>query len=107
MLDIELILHSAGITSNYIGYWLLDSAVEMVMADPSLADNLVEGVYRTVGEKYEISFVSVERNMHTAIKRAWEVAPQRVNKALGRSRVWRPTASEFILLVAEKLKTDR
>ncbi|MBR4035488.1 MAG: hypothetical protein IKJ05_02000 [Oscillospiraceae bacterium] len=103
MLDIELILHAAGITSNYKGYWLLDSAVEMVMADTALLSNLVDGVYKVVGEKFGISQVSVERNIHTAITRAWEVAPQRVNKALNRSRLWRPTASEFITLVLKQL----
>ena len=103
MLDIELILHAAGITSNYKGYWLLDAAVEMVLADKSIIDNLVDGVYKPVGDKFGISVVSVERNIHTAITRAWEVAPSRVNKALGRDRVWRPAASEFITLMAKQL----
>ncbi len=106
MLDIELILHAAGITSNYKGYWLLDSAVEMVLADSSLLTNLVDGVYKPVGKKFGISQVSVERNIHTAIGRAWEVAPQRVNNALHRTRVWRPTASEFITLVAQQLENN-
>ena len=103
MLDIELILHSAGITSNYIGYWLLDSAVEMVLADPDIMDNMVDSLYSALGKKFGISPVSVERNIHTAITRAWQVAPQRVNKALGRSAVWRPTVSEFISLVAKQI----
>lgn len=103
MLDIELILHAAGITSNYKGYWLLDSAVEMVMADPDIMNNMVDSLYTALGKKFGISPVSVERNIHTAITRAWQVAPQRVNKALGRSAVWRLTASEFISLVAKQI----
>ena len=103
MLEIELVLHAAGITSNYKGYWLLDSAVEMVMADPDIMNNMVDSLYTALGKKFGISPVSVERNIHTAITRAWQVAPQRVNKALGRSAVWRPTASEFISLVAKQI----
>ena len=103
MLEIELVLHAAGITSNYKGYWLLDSAVEMVLADPGVIDNMVDSLYTALGKKFGISPVSVERNIHTAITRAWQVAPQRVNKALGRSAVWRPTVSEFISLVAKQI----
>ncbi len=103
MLEIELILHAAGITSNYKGYWLLNSAVKMVVADPDIMNNMVDGLYTAVGEKSGISPVSVERNIHTAITRAWQVAPRRVNKALGRSAVWRPTASEFIDLVVKQI----
>lgn len=106
MLEIELILHAAGITSNYKGYWLLDSGVEMVLAAPDIMNNMVDSLYTAVGEKFGISAVSVERNIHTAITRAWQVAPQRVNKALGRSAVWRPTASEFILLVAKQINNN-
>ena len=103
MLEIELVLHAAGITSNYKGYWLLDSAVEMVLADPGVIDNMVDSLYTDLGKKFGISPVSVERNIHTAITRAWQVAPQRVNKALGRSAVWRPTVSEFISLLAKQI----
>ena len=103
MLEIELVLHAAGITSNYKGYCLLDSAVEMVLADPGVIDNMVDSLYTALGRKFGISPVSVERNIYTAITRAWQVAPQRVNKALGRSAVWRPTVSEFISLVAKQI----
>ena len=106
MLETELILHKAGITSNYKGYWLLDSAVDILLADPLATDSIVDTVYKSLAEKFEISVVSVERNIHTAISRRWEVAPERLNSALGRKRRWRPTASEFILLVFEKAKNS-
>ena len=106
MLQTEWILHKSGITSNYKGYWLLDSAVDIILKNPSAANSIVDIVYKSLAEKFEISVVSVERNIHTSIARAWEVAPQRVNAALGRRRVWQPTASEFILLLVDKVKDE-
>ena len=75
----------------------------MVLADPDIMDNMVDSLYSALGKKFGISPVSVERNIHTAITRAWQVAPHRVNRALGRSAVWRPTVSEFISLVAKQI----
>ena len=104
MLETEIVLHRAGITSNYKGYWLLNSAIDILLENPEAKDNIVDVVYKTLAKEFEISAVSVERNIHTAIKRRWEVAPERLNFALDRKRIWRPTASEFIFLVLEKLK---
>ena len=106
MLETEWTLHKAGITSNYKGYWLMDSAIDILLADPTAVDNIVDVVYKSLAEKFEISPVSVERNIHTAISRRWEVAPERLNTALGRQRRWQPTSSEFILLVLEKVKNS-
>ena len=103
MLETEWILHKAGITSNYKGYWLLDSAVDIILADKTAKDNVVDVIYKSLAEKFEISSVSVERNIHTAISRRWEVAPERLNSALERNRLWQPTASEFIILLYEKV----
>ena len=36
MLETELILHNAGITSNYKGYWLLNSAVDILLENPEV-----------------------------------------------------------------------
>ena len=104
MLETEWILHTAGITSNYKGYWLLDSAVDIILADPEATNHIKDTVYKSLAEKFEISIVSVERNIHTAINRAWEVAPQRLNAAIDRRDVWQPTASEFIHLLTAKVK---
>ena len=106
MLETEWIIHKAGITSNYNGYWLLDSAIDIMLADPDAVNHIVDKVYKALAEKFEISEVSVERNIHTAIQRAWEVAPQRLNKALDRNFVWRPTVSEFMLLLLDKVKSE-
>ncbi len=106
MLETELILHKAGITSNYKGYWLLNSAVDLILSDPLAKDNIVDIIYGTLAQRFEISPVSVERNISTAIGRAWEMAPQRVNTALGRQAVWQPTVSEVILLLTERVKKE-
>ena len=106
MLETEIVLHRAGITSNYKGYWLLNSAIDILLENPEAKDNIVDVVYKTLAKEFEISAVSVERNIHTAIKRRWEVAPERLNSALDRKRIWQPTASEFIFFVLEKLKND-
>ena len=106
MLETELILHKAGITSNYKGYWLLNSAVDVLLYDESAKDNIVDIVYKTLAEAFEISTVSVERNIHTAISRRWEVAPERLNSAFDRKRLWQPTASEFMLLLLDNVKNS-
>ncbi len=106
MLETELILHNAGITSNYKGYWLLNSAVDILLANQQAENNMVDAVYKTLAQQYEISPVSVERNISTVISRVWETAPQKLNNALGRRAVWQPTVSEIILLLTDKVKTQ-
>ena len=106
MLETELILHNAGITSNYKGYWLLNSAVDILLENPRAENSIVDTVYKTLSQQFEISPVSVERNISTVISRVWETAPQKLNNALDSHAVWQPTVSEIILLLTDKVKVQ-
>ena len=106
MATTQEILNNLNITSNYKGYNLITEAVDIVLEDETTLDNVVEKVYNKVAEINNISKVSVERNIRTAIAHSWNVAPHRCNKVLDYKCEKPPHASLFIKLIVEKLKKD-
>ncbi len=106
MITIEQILNSLNITSNYKGYKIIITAVEIALEDELALDNVIERIYHRVAEINGISFVSVERNIRTAISHSWAVVPFKFDKVLNYKCDKSPNASLFIRLMAEKIKSE-
>ena len=106
MATTQEILNNLNITSNYKGYGMIETAVDIVLEDETALDSVVEKVYNKVAEINNISKVSVERNIRTAITHSWNVAPHRCSKVLDYKCEKPPHASLFIKLIVEKLKKE-
>lgn len=104
MLETELLLHGLGITTNYKGYEILVTAVDIVLRDENALSDVMETIYKGVAEKLGLSAASVERNIRTAISHAWDIAPNRFGKVIGWPHPYPPTSSELISLLTEKVK---
>ena len=104
---ISNIFISIGIPPNIKGYNYLREGIKMAVADPHVINNVTKGLYPVIGEKYGTSASKVERAIRHAIEVAWNRGRIDAVNAIFGARVYigteKPTNSEFIALVADKL----
>jgi two-component system response regulator (stage 0 sporulation protein A) len=104
---ISNIFISIGIPPHIKGYAYLREGIKMTVEDPSIINNVTKVLYPKIGEKYDTSASKVERAIRHAIEVAWNRGrTDAINYIFG-ARVYigteKPTNSEFIALVADKL----
>ncbi|MGN0804179.1 MAG: sporulation transcription factor Spo0A [Candidatus Coproplasma sp.] len=104
---ISNIFISIGIPPHIMGYQYLREGIKMTIEDPSIINNVTKRLYPEIGQKYKTSASKVERAIRHAIEVAWNRGRiEAINSVFG-VRVYigaeRPTNSEFIALVADKL----
>lgn len=96
-----------GISPNIKGFGYLRSAIKYTMADPQVISSITKELYPLVAEEYVTTPSKVERAIRHALEVAWNKGKaQRFNELLGVQAFndnERPTNSEFIALVADRL----
>lgn len=102
---IHNILRYVGIGPQYRGYRYLAQAVELVMEYGRNDIQITKTVYPEIAERNNTVWRSVERDIRTAIQRAWETDEQEVmRKMFGHHLKQRPTNMQFICRLAEELR---
>lgn len=104
---ISNIFISIGIPPHIKGYGYLREGICMAVEDPGIINNVTKVLYPKVAEKFQTSPSKVERAIRHAIEVAWNRGrTEAINSVFG-ARVYlgseKPTNSEFIALVADKL----
>ena len=98
---------SIGIPPHIKGYGYLREGIKMAIEDPKVLGSVTKKLYPVIGEKYETSASKVERAIRHAIEVAWNRGRVDAINAIFGARVYlgseKPTNSEFIALVADKL----
>ena len=104
---ISNIFISIGIPPHIKGYNYLREGIKMAVENPQVINNVTKVLYPKIGEKYSTSASKVERAIRHAIEVAWNRGRIEVINAIFGARVYigteKPTNSEFIALVADKL----
>lgn len=104
---ISNIFISIGIPPHIMGYQYLREGIKMTIADPTIINNVTKKLYPEIGEKYNTTSSKVERAIRHAIEVAWNRGRVDAINSIFGVRVYigndRPTNSEFIALVADKL----
>ena len=104
---ISNIFISIGIPPHIKGYKYLREGIKMAVEDPTIINNVTKGLYPIIGERFETSASKVERAIRHAIEVAWNRGRVEAINAIFGARVYigseKPTNSEFIALVADKL----
>ena len=106
--EITSIIHEIGVPAHIKGYMYLREAITMVVNDMELLSAITKELYPSIAKKYNTTASRVER----AIRHAREVAWGRwqidaINKIFGHTihnDKGKPTNSEFIAMVADKLR---
>ena len=98
---------SIGIPPHIKGYSYLREGIKLAVEDPHIINNVTKGLYPIIGQKFETSASKVERAIRHAIEVAWNRGRIEAVNAIFGARVYigteKPTNSEFIALVADKL----
>ena len=101
------IIHDVGIPANLKGYMFIREAIIMVIDNVDLLSAVTKELYPLVGKKYNTTASRVERAMRHAIDVTWAKVPEEtINNVFGykiTSKKGKPTNSEFIAMVADKL----
>lgn len=108
--SITKMLHELGIPSHIKGYQFLRDAVNMLFEDPNMIGGITKELYPELANKYNTTVSRVERSIRHAVEVSWNRGDiDLMEKIFGHSvdidRA-KPTNSEFIVTIADKLRLD-
>lgn len=107
LIDIFLTL---GIPAHLNGYKYLKESIKIVMKDPQCINAVTKKLYPTVARKFNTTSCRVERAIRNALDVSYSKGKiMHLNKIFGLEIVEvgeRPTNSEFVALIADKLSLD-
>ncbi len=104
---ISEIFISIGIPPHIKGYGYLREGIKMTIEKPYMINSVTKELYPSIAKKFATSPSKVERAIRHAIEVAWNRGRIDAISAIFGSRIYlgteKPTNSEFIALVADKL----
>lgn len=107
-LIISDIMRQIGVPAHIKGYQYLRSAIKLSVEDPEMMGSVTKLLYPTVAKEYQTTASRVERAIRHAIEVAWDRGDVDVlSSYFGytiQSQRGKPTNSEFIAMIADKLK---
>lgn len=99
-----------GIPAHLRGYYYLREAVLLSAADMELVGSVTKLLYPVIAKEYKTTLQRVERAIRNAIEVSWERGnPDVFEELFGFSRLTgsaRPTNSEYIARIADKVRMD-
>lgn len=108
--DVTNIIHEVGVPAHIKGYQFLRDAIIMSINDMDMLNSITKVLYPTIARKNNTTPSRVERAIRHAIEVAWtrgkmdtidELFGYTVNNGKGK-----PTNSEFIALIADKIRLE-
>lgn len=108
--SITNIIHEIGVPAHIKGYLYLREAISMVYNDIELLGSITKVLYPDIAKKYNTTASRVERAIRHAIEVAWsrgniESISSLFGYTVSMSKA-KPTNSEFIAMVADKLRLE-
>ena len=106
--EITNIIHEIGVPAHIKGYMYLREAITMVVNDMELLSAVTKELYPSIAKKYNTTASRVERAIRHAIEVAWGRGQvDAINRLFGytvHNEKGKPTNSEFIAIIADKLR---
>ena len=107
IIQITDIINKIGVPAHLKGYIFLREAINMLVNNIELLSSITKELYPSIGRKFNTTPSRVERAMRHAIDVAWSRGQiEAINKIFGytiRNEKGKPTNSEFIAMIADKL----
>ncbi len=107
---ISKMLHSLGIPSHIKGYQYIRESIMLIYHNPYIIGGITKELYPEVAGKYRTTSSRVERAIRHAIEVSWNRGDyEYMEELFGHSVDYdraKPTNSEFIATVADKLRLD-
>ena len=108
--EITEILHEIGVPAHIKGYLYLRESINMVYNDIELLGSITKVLYPDVAKKYKTTASRVERAIRHAIEVAWNRGNiEAISNIFGYTvsvSKSKPTNSEFIAMIADKLRLE-
>lgn len=108
--EVTSIMHEIGVPAHIKGYQYLRDAIMMVVKDLDVINSITKQLYPTIAREYNTTPSRVERAIRHAIEVAWSRGQVDAidqlfgyTVSLGKGK---PTNSEFIAMVADKLRLE-
>lgn len=106
--EVTDIIREIGIPAHIKGYQYIREAICMTVEDPNMLNYITKLLYPTIAKKYKTTSSSVERAIRHAIEVAWSRGKMDVIQDMFGYTIHagkgKPTNSEFIALIADKLR---
>jgi two-component system response regulator (stage 0 sporulation protein A) len=108
--DVTDIIRDIGIPANIKGYQYIREGIIMAVNDANMLNYITKLLYPSIAKKYKTTSSSVERAIRHAIEVAWSRGQiDVINDMFGytiSAGKGKPTNSEFIALIADKLRIE-
>jgi two-component system response regulator (stage 0 sporulation protein A) len=110
-ISITKILHELGLPSHIKGYQYIREGISIIYNNPEIVGGITKELYPEIAEKYDTTVSRVERAIRHAIEVSWNRGNWDLMEEIFGHSVdidkAKPTNSEFIVTVADKLKLER
>lgn len=104
------IIHEIGVPAHIKGYQYLRDAIILSVNDGEIMGSITKYLYPTIAKKYKTTPSRVERAIRHAIEVAWSRGRmETIEDLFGytvNSRKGKPTNSEFVALIADKIRLE-
>ena len=104
------VIHEIGVPAHIKGYQYLREAIIMVVSNIDMINQITKQLYPEIAEKYHTTPSRVERAIRHAIEVAWgrgqQQAVERIFGYTVSASKGKPTNSEFIAMIADKLRLE-
>ena len=106
--DVTDMIHEIGVPAHIKGYLYLREAIMMAVEDIEMLNSITKVLYPTIAKKFQTTPSRVERAIRHAIEVAWSRGRMETLDALFGYTVntgkGKPTNSEFIALIADRIR---
>lgn len=106
--DVTDMIHELGVPAHIKGYQYLREAIMMAVEDVEMLGSITKILYPTIAKRFQTTPSRVERAIRHAIEVAWSRGKMETLDALFGYTIntgkGKPTNSEFIALIADKIR---
>jgi two-component system response regulator (stage 0 sporulation protein A) len=106
--DVTEMIHEIGVPAHIKGYQYLRDAIMLSVEDVEMLNSITKVLYPTIADKFQTTPSRVERAIRHAIEVAWSRGRMETLDALFGYTIntgkGKPTNSEFIALIADKIR---
>jgi len=109
-ISITHILHELGVPSHIKGYQYIREGISILYDNPSMIGGITKELYPTIARKFDTTVSRVERAIRHAIevswnRGSWDLMEEIFGHSVDIDKA-KPTNSEFIVTVADKLRLE-
>lgn len=104
------VIHDVGVPAHIKGYQYIREAIALAVNDMEVINSITKLLYPTLAKKFKTTPSRVERAIRHAIEVAWTRGRNDINDSMFGNTIsstkGKPTNSEFIAMIADKLRLE-